>query len=346
MVSVKAQGWRLFDELIYRAETTPAEPNPWCVSHDGGDLHYRPDYATLCWLLAVPRLLNATSQSGVPALALDVWTSYELRRAGFARDAVWPRPAAPRVLPTEVAALLSALPARQRTALEARIAKGDVKGAVAASANVLGKNYVKQVDVVISAWNTGPELMVSTKRMDSSFGKNAANRVEESYGDAKNLRLRHPQSALGFLYGLRSTALAQEPDKTDWLIDLLTKLGKEDDAYDAVGLVIPDWLDSAPADDPDDGGTDDDDDPLVEAGVVTTNTDAGEAANLSQNALSELVAQLTPVGLRRDAVPAELDPGRFFGVMVRRVLDSCPVNFHRVVRSKMSNPSSAPMPTP
>ena len=37
----------------------------------------------------------------------------------------------------------------------------------------------------MSSWATGPELMVSTKRMDSSFGKNAANRVEESYGDAK-----------------------------------------------------------------------------------------------------------------------------------------------------------------
>ena len=64
------------------------------------------------------------------------------------------------------------------------------------TANLLGKNYVKQVDVVMSGWATGPELMVSTKRMDSSFGKNAANRVEESYGDAKNLRLRHPQAAL------------------------------------------------------------------------------------------------------------------------------------------------------
>ena len=31
----------------------------------------------------------------------------------------------------------------------------------------------------------GPELMISTKRMDSSFGNNAANRVEESYGDAE-----------------------------------------------------------------------------------------------------------------------------------------------------------------
>ncbi|MDT0407242.1 hypothetical protein, partial [Streptomyces edwardsiae] len=90
-------------------------------------------------------------------------------------------------------------------------------------------------------WDTGPELLISTKRMDSSFGKNAANRVEESYGDAKNLRLRHPLSALGFVYGLRSTILTTEPDKAEWLIDLLGKLGTEDDAYHAVALVMIDY---------------------------------------------------------------------------------------------------------
>lgn len=44
-----------------------------------------------------------------------------------------------------------------------------------------------------------------------SFGKNAPNRVEESYGDAKNLRLRHPQAALGFVFGLSASALVEEP---------------------------------------------------------------------------------------------------------------------------------------
>ncbi len=86
------------------------------------------------------------------------------------------------------------LPAKERAALRQRIARG-VGGFGAA--NLLGKNYVKQVDVVMSSWATGPELMVSTKRMDSSFGENAANRVEESYGDAKNLRLRYPQRPRG-----------------------------------------------------------------------------------------------------------------------------------------------------
>ena len=59
-------------------------------------------------------------------------------------------------------------------------------------AELLSVNYAAQV------------RRFSTKRVDSSFGNNAANRVEESYGDAKNLRPRHPQAALGFVYSLSS----------------------------------------------------------------------------------------------------------------------------------------------
>jgi hypothetical protein len=63
--------------------------------------------------------------------------------------------------------------------------------------------------------------LISTKRMDSSFGKNAANRVEESYGVAKNLRLRQrwPRSASSTACARPS--LSTEPDKAEWLIDLL-----------------------------------------------------------------------------------------------------------------------------
>jgi len=98
-----------------------------------------------------------------------------------------------------------ALPASTRKAVVDRIARdGAITGATSSSGMILGKNYLKQVDVVISHWVTGPELVISTKRMDSSYGKNAPNRIEESYGDAKNLRLRHPLAALGFVFGLRS----------------------------------------------------------------------------------------------------------------------------------------------
>lgn len=122
------------------------------------------------------------------------------------------------------------------------------------SASILGKNYLKQVDVIMTDWMTGPELLISTKRMDSSYGKNAANRVEESYGDAKNLRLRHPLAALGFVFGLRSDILQKEPDTAEWLIDLLEKLGREDDAYHATCLVMIEHDDAVAAEA--DGGED------------------------------------------------------------------------------------------
>ena len=131
---------------------------------------------------------RAQSRSGVPALALDVRTAYELRRAGFGPRRGLASASTPRILPSTLVQLLSGGTRADVAALSKMIASGKTSGgAITASANILGKNYVKQVDVVISAWDTGPELMISTKRMDSSFGKNAANRVEESYGDAKNL---------------------------------------------------------------------------------------------------------------------------------------------------------------
>lgn len=64
------------------------------------------DFDTLEKLLGVPLYLEAATQTGVPALALDVRLSYELRRAGFNHDAVWPRPNHPRILPQPVANLI------------------------------------------------------------------------------------------------------------------------------------------------------------------------------------------------------------------------------------------------
>src|SRR5690348_11495273 len=138
--------------------------------------------------------------------------------------------------------------------------------------------------------------------MDSSFGKNAANRVEESYGDAKNLSLRHPQAALGFLYGLRSTAFTDEPDTAAWLLDLLAKLGREEDAYDAVALVVPDW--NAPLPPGDEGLTDEAAPIDIESEVTPTWGDA-EQLELPQVA-DGAFAELPSVALRHDLVPAEL----------------------------------------
>lgn len=321
MPTLKDYGWALFDQIV--AEAPMRDLNPW-----EGDT-FRPDYDTLGSLLGVPLALRATSQSGVPALALDVWIAYELRRAGFHPDRVWPRGSAPRVLPQSISSLVESLPRALREGVEDRLKRGLSGGATSASANLLGKNYIKQVDVVMSAWQTGPELMISTKRMDSSFGKNAANRVEESYGDAKNLSLRHPQAALGFLYSLRSTAFLNEPETAAWLLDLLAKLGREEDAYDAVGLVVPEWGMPTPVDD--DQGVAEEIAPMsIDDEVESPDADAPAPPDVTLDDVSV-------VKLRHDLVPNELSPERFLGVMVRTVLENCPVTLHTEARERLRN---------
>lgn len=324
--TAKARAWALFDTIV---DTAPFKDlNPWEVREDR--VAYVPDFDTLSQLLGVPLYLGANSQSGVPALALDVWTAYELRRAGFESDRVWPRARAPRVLPIDVATFVESLPVKLRGEVKARLVDGKSGGTASASANLLGKNYVKQVDVVMSSWQTGPELMISTKRMDSSFGKNAANRIEESYGDAKNLSLRHPQAALGFLYGLRSTAFTQEADTAAWLVDLLSKLGREDDAYDAVGLLVLKYADAGDADQ----GEPDEPAPFEIEAAVTASTDEVAPTDADESELSKLPA----VTLLHHLVPNELAPARLLDVMVRTVLGNSPINFHRDARARLRSP--------
>jgi len=328
--STKAKAWAIFDRIVESAAPDGVHTNPWTLGTTG-ELVYEPDYDTLTRLLGVPLGLKAATTTGVPALALDVWLSYELRRAGFDSDKVWPRPSPPRILPSPVAALLQKVRKEERVALWKRLsASTPPAGAAASSANILGKNYLKQVDVVMSNWDTGPELLVSTKRMDSSFGKNAANRVEESYGDAKNLRLRHPLAALGFVYGLRTTIMQESPDKAAWLIDLLQKLGREDDAYHAVALIMLEYGDDVAVEEND---GEDDADAFVDAGVVAAE-DTEESEAVEADEVDEVLASLPPVKLRHDYVPKNLSPGRFLAEMVDRVLDATPVNFHAEARRR------------
>lgn len=335
--STKARAWAIFDRIVAEAAPEGEHSNPWSKDSDG-NVVFVPDYDTLTRLLGVPLALAAKTTTGVPALALDVWTSYEFRRAGFDADAVWPRPSPPRVLPSPVASLLAAVTIPERKALWERLRHRPPTGAVASSANVLGKNYVKQVDVVMANWAAGPELLVSTKRMDSSFGNNAANRVEESYGDAKNLRLRHPLAALGFMYGLRSTIFDESESQAEWLIDLLQKLGREDDAYHAVCLIVIEYSDHLAVD----SGLDDQGDgekPLVEAGVIPeddTADDLDQGVELSEVELAMM--NLLEVRLPWDRVPPDLRPDRFFAEMTRRVIEATPVNMHREARRRRANP--------
>jgi hypothetical protein len=326
-VADKDQGpriaWALFDSIVESSEHD-RPGNPW--SRDANDaLEYSPDYEALGALLGVPIFLGSVSQSGLLAIAVDVWIAYELRRSGFDRDSVWPRASQPRVLPRSISKFVAGI----RGPLQDQVvARYDQRGgttskssATPASAKILGKNYVKQVDVVISDWATGPELLISTKRMDASYGNNALNRVEESYGDAKNLRLRHPLAALGFVFALSSGIYDKNKNLVPKLKDLLAKLGQEDDAYHAVMLVMPDY-DHVVSEQPSDAAE------LLAA--ITTDVHA-------------VVDRVPRVRVLLDESPREIAPSTFFEKMIGRMLDNTPVDFHEGARDLRS---SAPRRSP
>lgn len=340
----KAQAWVFFDRIVADATPGGVHSNPWTIGPERR-VHFEPDYATLARLLGVPLHLKAETQSGVPALALDVWLSYELRRAGFRPEQVWPRPTHPRILPASVPAFIRSLPAKLRDELDARVAKASsIPGVTMASASVLGKNYQKQVDVIITDWWTGPELLVSTKRMDSSYGKNAPNRIEEAYGDAKNLRLRHPMAALGLMFGLRSDI---DQGTADWLFDQLAKLGREDDAYHATCVVLMEYSGAAVAAD------EQAEPPATEMLGAGPDADGGGAADdqgdapaaIPEATIDQVIANLPAVTVLQDRTPPELAPGRFLSTIVSRILEITPINLHVEARRRRSTPVAAQPPS-
>ncbi|WP_216843577.1 hypothetical protein [Phytoactinopolyspora alkaliphila] len=213
--------------------------NPW---HEISprDRAYQPDYHLLATVLGIPLSEKRGSESGRLAKGIDAWVAHELRRAGFPADEVWPRLTKPRVLPREIGIFLDRLPKSMRDDVYEQVLKN--KTVAPSEARVLGRAYVKQVDVLVSQWSRGPELLVSTKSMVSSFRNNLPNRFEESYGDAKNLRGRYPLVSMGFLFVLRSTIL---DDAGAWekAVDMLRKLQGETDAYDATCVVLAEWDD-------------------------------------------------------------------------------------------------------
>ncbi len=167
--------------------------------------------------------------------------------------------------------------------------------------------------------------------MDSSYGKNAPNRVEESYGDAKNLRLRHPLAALGFVFGLRSDILEKEPATAEWLFDLLAKLGQEDDAYHATALVLMEYSDGVSlVDNGDEGAPDVTHEPGAEP-------DGEQVLSVDED-LEHTIECLPKVRIRLDETPEELMPSRFLAAMVDRVLGATPVTMHKIARARRAEP--------
>jgi hypothetical protein len=235
MAAGGTDSFSLYDELL-----TDELTDPW--THAQGEPPvYSPDYDLLGRLLTKPIAAGAVSESGSFANGIDCWVAQELRRAGFDADEVWPRRVRPRVLPRDIAVLLTKLPAALRPELERRVSR--IAAVAPVDARVLGRAYEKQVDVVIARWDRGPEVLISTKAQMSSFGKNLPNRFEESYGDAGNLRGRYPLASIGYLFVQRATIRTVEPDAFERSVDMIRKLRATGDAngYTATALLLVDW---------------------------------------------------------------------------------------------------------
>lgn len=225
-----------FEDVI--AQWPPT--SPWTASEE--DLpFFAPDYDLLAKVMGIPVGAKSSSASGRLPKSVDAWAASELRRAGFDPDAVWPRLHQPRVVTNELRQYIRALPKDAQTEAWNRLAKNSK--AAPSSSDVLGRAYFKQVDVLVSHWSTGPEILISTKCMVSSFANNRKNRFEEAYGDAKNLRGRFPLASMGFLFVVRSTIPASGLELT---IDMMRKLRAEEDVYEATALVLADWRDGDP----------------------------------------------------------------------------------------------------
>ncbi|WP_462419004.1 hypothetical protein [Kytococcus sp. Marseille-QA3725] len=230
-----ARGFEAFDDVLADADAN-AE-SPW---QPGTPPVFCPGLETLEQLIHIPVESQAPSQSGLYGKALDSWFAHELRRAGFDEDRIWPRADEPRVLPRPVKELITRLPKTLGEDVGRRLL--GLRSVAPQDANIWGRAYTKQVDVAMSSWQSGPELLISTKAQNSSFGNNLANRFEEAYGDAGNLRARYPLAAVGFAFVMRSTVL-DEPAMFERAVDMMRKLRDRGDGngYTATCLVVVDW---------------------------------------------------------------------------------------------------------
>jgi len=215
----------------------PLAGSPW---KDG---EFVPDTARLAALLSVVAKGKDSwieQTAGAVGTALDIYGAGELRRAGWERNAVWPLPNDPRVLPADIADALDSL--RRDEDRDTVAVRRVLERAGSTQANVIGEFFTKQIDILVSSWDRGPEVMISTKSQLSSWGKNLPNRQEEAVGDIANLRGRFPMAAMGMLYMVDHRIVTKEPGSWTALCDLLRKIrlvstsGRP--AYDASALVM------------------------------------------------------------------------------------------------------------
>jgi hypothetical protein len=128
------------------------------------------------------------------------------------------------------------------TALRSAIARIAKSMPGTADASILGRFYVKQVDVVVSDWRRGPDVLISSKSQFSSYLNNKNNRYEEAIGEARNLRDRYPMAAMGYAYIVRDNVFGG--GAFELLRDLLVRLRKPDGPFDATVMLVAEWEDS------------------------------------------------------------------------------------------------------
>jgi len=199
----------------------------------------------------------------------------------------------------------------------------------------MGRAYSKQSDVVIASWAAGVEVLISTKTMLSSYQKNLRNRFEEGYGDAKNLRGRHPMASLGFLF---VTGTDIPPTSLTFAIDMLRKLTTEPDVYDCACLLVIEGAQGAAEDNErDDRAVEEE--PAALLPLHEHPEDADEAPSLSDASDAGLAGRVGSVTLRRAVVPSDLGADHFFGVLISNALDRMPVAVYSAVRGRRASAS-------
>jgi hypothetical protein len=229
----------------FYAKVGKLKPGAW---KRGGKFSYDPALLRNLIQVAVATGRATKSTTGGVALAIDVWIACELRRAGFDPDAVWPRAESPRMLPPSFAQAVANYPFlqnKEKRGAEERAISKLTKALGAERTRIQGGQLAKEVDVAIGDFERGPELIVSTKAITSSYGNNITNRWEEATGDLANIRGRFPLATFGF------ALLVTEPildEKNSWARakDMLRKLREENPGapglyYDATCLVVADW---------------------------------------------------------------------------------------------------------
>ncbi len=161
--------------------------------------------------------------------------------------------------------------------------------------------------------------------MLSSYQKNLRNRFEEGYGDAKNLRGRHPLASLGFVFVAGSDIAS---NALEFAIDMLRKLTTEPDVYDCACLIVLDGA-SGTVEEPSSDERDVDEEPTS---VLSLSTADVESDEIEDDQVEDIGS--ADVALLTESVPGDLSAERFFQTLIGEALDRMPVAIYPDVRHR------------